>query len=415
MKTRRFVFLSRALLAVAGAMALAHCGADATVAPLADASANDGSLSDGAPADAGPVVLPELVAGQTKYSCVLKADRTVACWGDNVQGQLGNGGGPATNVPADVANLSNVSALTAGEAHACVIVAGEVFCWGSNLYNQLGGDGGTFIGEGGVLAAYTPTRVPGVSNAVAIAAGASHTCAILGDGTVRCWGKCNGNEGCLGDGTLTFTGTTDVVGLTNVKALSAGLNNTCALTTAGAVLCWGRNALGELGNGQTGGANGTPAPVVGLSSGVVAIASGYEHVCALLEDGTVKCWGEGSRGLLGNGAQLLSNTPVAVAGLKNVVQLRLSAISSCAVTADHVAYCWGDNVSDSLGTGSPFGAQPTALPVSVLTDPIAAIVPGGLSTCAVLMTGGIRCWGSGSLGDGVTTMSATPVTVLGFP
>ena len=136
------------------------------------------------------------------------------------------------------------------------------------------------------------------SGVQAVAAGSDYTCVLAANGAVQCWG--NNYYGQLGSGVGgQQLAAQTVVGLTDgVQAISAGTDHACAVTASGGVKCWGRNAHGELGDGTTVD-RPTPVDVVGLASGVQAVSAGEHHTCALLEDGTIQCWGANDQGQLG--------------------------------------------------------------------------------------------------------------------
>jgi alpha-tubulin suppressor-like RCC1 family protein len=164
----------------------------------------------------------------------------------------------------------------------------------------------------------TSEALPPLRNVAAVSAGGWHSCALTTSGGVKCWGL--NAHGQVGDGTRTSASLPrDVIGLTSgVAAIAAGGSHTCALTTAGAVKCWGRNAEGQLGDGTTT-ESLTPVDVVGLSSGVVAIAAGGYHTCALTAAGAVKCWGDNGYGAVGDGSYADRSAPVSVTGLNSGV------------------------------------------------------------------------------------------------
>src|SRR5262249_34768238 len=185
------------------------------------------------------------------------------------------------------------TAITAGSYHTCALTsAGGVECWGNNRYGELG--------DGTRVSRATPVLVSGLASGVtAIGGGNDHTCAVMSDGSVKCWG--HNDSGQLGNGTRADRLTpVTVSGLGGVTAIAGGDSHTCALTRSGGVECWGQNDNGQLGDGTTTG-HLTPAAVSGLGSGVVAIGAGNAHSCALTSAGAVECWGFNGNGELGDG------------------------------------------------------------------------------------------------------------------
>jgi len=270
------------------------------------------------------------------------------------------------------------------------------------------------LGDGTTSGSGTPVDVIGLSGGVSsISSGRGHTCALTSAGGVKCWGENRGGE--LGNGTTTNSAIpTDVIGLgSGGRAISAGGLHTCALTSAGGVKCWGRNDYGQLGDGTTSGS--TPVDVIGLNSGVSAVSAGDYHACALTSAGGVKCWGNNGAGQLGNGTTSDSSTPVDVIGLSSGV----GAISTgwghtCAVTALGGVICWGSNGAGELGTGTR-GASLTPTDVSGLSSDVGAISAGSMQTCALTRAGGVKCWGiddTGLMGHGGMSYSASPVDVV---
>ena len=238
--------------------------------------------------------------------------------------------------------------------------------------------------------------------ATQISAGLSHTCVVV-NGGAKCWGR--NIVGQLGDGTTSLrTKPVDVAGLTSgVSMVTTGDGHSCALTTAGGVKCWGRDTYGQLGNGSNT-SSPTPVDVVGLTSGVASISAGASHTCAVTTAGGVKCWGRNFNGQLGNGSIANSSTPVDVAGLASgVAMVSAGGTYTCAVTTAGGAKCWGDNHFGQLGNASN---SDTLAPVDVfgMSSGVSAISAGNGQTCALkIATGatspGAKCWGSGGVGQ----------------
>jgi hypothetical protein len=242
------------------------------------------------------------------HTCALAADGTVRCWGANDKGQLGMNGANSSS-PVVVPNVAGVTALAAGRDHTCAIVAeGAVTCWGWNSSGQIG-NAGTLDG------AVAPTMVVGLLGVVEISLGAEHTCALLVDRTVSCWGlNRDGQLGVSGADRQTPTAASAVTGVTQ---LSIGGNYSCARSTTGALACWGDNVNGQLGIGSTDTSahpipvapNGAAAGFTWLSAGAGA---GAKSSCAITHEGTVSCWGANDNGQLGDGTTTASFNPVLV-------------------------------------------------------------------------------------------------------
>jgi alpha-tubulin suppressor-like RCC1 family protein len=244
-----------------------------------------------------------------------------------------------------------------------------------------------------------------ITDAIAVVAGADHSCALTRTGAVKCWGA--NYNGQLGDGTSSPTSApVDVIGLRSgvVAIAAAGANHSCALTRGGAVKCWGDNMRGELGDGTMTESH-APVAVLGLSSGIVAITAGYDHSCALTKGGAVKCWGFNRSGALGDGTTTDRHAPVDVVGLRGgVVAISMSGSHTCALISGGTVKCWGA------------GGALTPVSVSGLSN-VAAISAGDGHSCALTRDGAVKCWGknwNGQVGDGTTTNRLTPVSVSGL-
>jgi RHS repeat-associated protein len=363
------------------------------------------------------VSTPVFLAAGTDFSCGLSTGGGIKCWGFNTSGQLGDGTTTNRPIPVDVSGLTNsVVAISTGSEHTCALTnAGGVKCWGDNVNGQIG-DGTQFTDR------LIPVNVSGLASGMAgIAAGKYHTCALTSVGGVKCWGS--RYYGQLGNATQSSGSIlipVDVIYLNSpVVAIAAGDYHTCALTSTGGVKCWGKNENGQLGTNSTTD-RWYPVDVSGLSSGVVAIAAGGTHTCALTSTGGVKCWGNNANGRLGNGTTNQSLIPVDVSGLTSgVVAINAGGSHTCALTSAGGVKCWGGNASGQIGNGT-ITDQLTPVNVSGLASGITGIATGSTHTCAFSTPGDVKCWGnnaSGQLGDGTTNQSLIPVDVLGqgFP
>lgn len=352
------------------------------------------------------------------HTCALTPAGGAKCWGDNRYGQLGDGASDISSdspTPDPVVGLSSgVSGIGAGRYHTCALTqTGGAKCWGDNYYGQLGD--GTSGNESD-----TPVQVVGLSSGVsAIAAGDGHTCAMTQTGEIYCWGGNGDGELGIGDYTSGHSTPVQAVGLPGrVSAIAAGGSHTCALTQAGGVYCWGENEAGELGDGATTTSTPTPVQVIGLASGVIAIAAGDDHTCALTSAGGVKCWGDNDFGQLGNGKLTDSPTPVQVVGLASgVTAIVTGEDHTCALTQAGGVKCWGDGGLGALGDGG-WSYSSSPVDVSGLASGVTAIAAGDEHTCALTQAGGAKCWGwneYGQLGTGIYRLAWVPEDVVGFP
>jgi alpha-tubulin suppressor-like RCC1 family protein/Tol biopolymer transport system component len=329
------------------------------------------------------------------------------------------------------------STVSAGDYNTCLVTtAGGAQCWGRNDYGQVGN------GEPEASRAI-PDEVTGLTSGAAFTTvGTFHACALTTGGAVQCWGS--NFHGQIGDGTRTDHSTPVVLttaGLTSgVRSLSAGSRHTCAVTAAGAVLCWGWNDYGQLGDGTTT-SRSSPTPVLGLTSGIAAVAGGAFASCALTTTGTVRCWGSGfgttpvaisdltsvtaiavgdfACALAGGGVKCWGGaygaTPQTVTGLSGVTAIAAGGDHACAIAGGGLQ-CWGGNSSGQLGDGTrTFRSTPGA--VSGLTSGVTAVAAGTLHTCAVVTGGAVKCFGANAeneLGDGTGMQRHVPTATSGL-
>jgi alpha-tubulin suppressor-like RCC1 family protein len=317
--------------------------------------------------------------------------------GDVAVGDASTGSDTGTSSGSDAAGDLHVTAVAVGASNMCVELPGHTAaCCG---YDAQGQDG-----IGSTMTVSTPTAVSGLTGVTAIGASGLTSCAILSDTSVQCWG--NNYEGELGVGNITnLQSTTPVAvsGLTGVVALAMGGNHTCALLSGGSVDCWGENTYGQLGNGTTTGpdtsmggepCNPTPAPVGNVPT-ATAVVAGNGHTCALVS-GAVWCWGENSSGQLGNGSMGASvPSPASVPGLAGVTALAAGGAHTCALLSGGTVECWGEGGNGELGNGM-MSASATPVAVSTITG-VTAISSSsalqGQTTCALLTGGAVSCWG----------------------
>ena len=418
------------------------------------------------------------------YTCALKSDGSVFCWGSDSgrygslgHNRAGDSDHPVAVVGVDTNNdgngdglLTGITQISAGGSHTCALKSdGGVLCWGYWEDGQLGNNG--------VQDTDHPIAVVGedtnndgngdglLTGIIQVASGSEFTCALKSDGGVLCWG--HDGIGYLGSNNvvsrsnhpLTVVGedtNNDSSGdglLTGITQLSSGNSHTCALKSDGGVLCWGSQGNGRLGNDSsaTTGQN-HPVAVVGedtnndndgdgLLTGITQVSAGHGHTCALKNNGEVLCWGHGGSGRLGNNGTVDKDHPVAVVGvdtdndgngdglLTGITQISAGVKHTCALKNDGGVLCWGEGEHGRLGNDNT--TDDRSYPVAVVgedTDDdgngngeltgIIQISVGREHTCAVKSNGEVLCWGrerDGRLGNDSTTGEKDhPVTVKGL-
>lgn len=335
------------------------------------------------------------LAGGGATTCALKTDGTVWCWGDGTLGSLGDGTTVSRDAPAQVTALGGkvVKQLAAGLTHMCArLDDGTLWCWGSNADGQLGLSVQPAPASN---VSSVPVKVPLSGLVTDLSSGGKHTCVVV-DAMVWCWGE-NADYQVASDGTTPDQiGPIQVKNFADVKEARAGDEHTCALTLGGQVWCWGSNALGQCGQGAISTPLLKPTQVLGLLS-IAEIALGDEHTCALNSDSTLLCWGANTSGGVGNGST--DNQPSPVLVFDGVAQTTASSNGkqTCALRADGTLWCWGANDRGQLGIGDP---EPKSLvPAQVKLAQVAVAGAGSRHTCAATLDGALWCWGDGRAGQ----------------
>jgi alpha-tubulin suppressor-like RCC1 family protein len=262
------------------------------------------------------------------------------------------------------------------------------------------------LGDYGQYAAYAPRPVGGVETALALAVGGDFACVILPTTGVRCWGK--NDRGQCGHGTdapfispSCVTTSSDGTSLLGATSLALGGAHACAVLDDGTISCWGANDAGQLGDGTTADHN-QPVPVLGITD-ARSVAAGGRHACALLKDTTVRCWGAGDEGQLGNGTTTTQAATATVgnangtAPLEGVTALAAGDAFTCALMQDATLLCWGANADCQLGL--PTATQRALLPVTAPVRDVQSLAAGGQHACAVQSSGKAVCWGRNDFGQ----------------
>lgn len=377
-----------------------------------------------------PAIFATVVSGGA-HTCGLTASGETHCWGRDESGQLGvappvttclgDQAYPCGLVPFPVASAPAFVQLSAGGAHTCGLTSdGSAWCWGNNANGQLG--------DGSLTSRHAPIAVATTVKFASISAGFDHTCALASGGAAWCWGA--NSRGQLGDSTRTRRSVPVPVrqpdALTFVQIVAGGVGGdyggfTCALSSAHAAWCWGANDRAQLGRGTRDfAAYVQPGIVSGGLTFTSLVGSLGSHVCGLTPEGRAYCWGGNGNGELGDGSNIGSLLPLAVPGGLLFTQLTaggyLEAGHTCGLTSTGAAYCWGDNGAGAVGDGTMGGRR---TPVAVAGNHrFASLSAGHRHTCGRRVDGPVFCWGSGrtgQLGTSSTVSSGLPLKVVGQP
>jgi alpha-tubulin suppressor-like RCC1 family protein len=351
---------------------------------------------------------PVLISAGSDHTCGQDGAGIVKCWGDNSAGELGDGTNTQHLTPNVVPGLTQVFDLSTAFERTCVVTAygGGVECWGDNSIGNLG-DGDNSLSNRNV-----PTQVVGLTSGwKSVRAGFAFTCALSTAGAVDCWGAVPSPLGGFTTVPVPVPGWDS-----GVDEITVGNDHACALMS-GAVQCIGNNASGQLGDGTTT-TRTAPVSVSGLS-GATDVGAGRDATCAIVSTFDF-CWGSNALGQLGDGTATDHLTPNPVAGVVgSAFKVSLTDQASCVLanSSGVGAQCWGRNDLGQLGDGTTT-SRPTPAYVSGLTAGVVSFSAGSNAHgCVILSGGAAKCWGfnsDGELGDGSTTTKLSPVNVSGF-
>jgi alpha-tubulin suppressor-like RCC1 family protein len=351
----------------------------------------------------GRVATDRVTAGDA-HTCAIKDDGTVWCFGDNSDGQLGNSGfgGSDSTTPVQTSGFGagrTAVQVAAGDRHTCALLDnGEMWCWGYNGNLELGSAGGSQP---------DPVKVPLGSGITAsrIFVGGRVSCALTSDTRLTCWGQ--NHKGQIGNGTVQASGGVAPAAVSNIPTSFApahvdpGGRHVCAAATGGAVWCWGdddRNQLGTAADGAA--AVNVPGPADSVTA-ARTVATGLEYSCAVLTDDTVSCWGRNHLAQLGRGSvtPAVTAAPGAVSIGVPVSKVAAGKAFACALTTAGAVWCWGENTASQIGDAIAGSPRLAPAQVSNLGGAAVDLVAGGAHACAVLSGGTVRCWGDNSAGQ----------------
>lgn len=404
-----------AIGALAGAIALL-VASPALAAPAAPTPGSGPTAGGTATSGTVGAVAFESVWGGVLHSLAIGSDGRTYGWGENSDGQLGDGTTTASSRPVAVQTPPGVTfvAVSGGGQHSLALTAdGRAYAWGDNSHRQLGD--GTATSSGLPVAVQLPAGV----TFTRVAAGNEHSLALGSDGRVYAWG--DNSHGQLGDGTTTASGIPVAVqtppGVT-FTAIATGAFHSLAVGSDGVTYAWGQNDVGQLGIGdETDASEPTPVPApAGVS--FTAVAAGDYSSAAVGSDGRAYTWGNNDLGQLGTGTFAGSTVPVPAstpAGA-TIATVSLTAEFVLALATDGTLYAWGDNYGGQLGDGSE-DTSPVPLEVAMPAGvTVASASAGGYHSLAIGTDGQTYTWGWNSLGqvgNGTNDDVLTPAVITG--
>jgi alpha-tubulin suppressor-like RCC1 family protein len=349
------------------------------------------------------------------HTCAITSVGTVKCWGANFLGQLGlpvGDGGSVLN-PTDVPGVAVISGISLGDETTCVSAGPMLRCWGNNMEGELG--------DGTLTSRSTPEVVGGGNGLpfTAFTTDYNFVCGVIADAGSNCWGDNRFGELGRGIDGGTYPSPGPVESPVSLYFGRSDGFHTCAVDGTGNVWCWGSNLYGEVGINSSQFVITVPMKVAVLGSGNSSVVGGEEHTCAVTAGGGVSCWGDNMFGQMGVGLGTPgSAVPEAVPALSGGISL-LSAGGNhtCALSKLGGLQCWGDGESGEIGDGMSGCGHFVGTPADVvgMSSGVIEVSAGTFHTCAIASTGGVYCWGDnefGQIGDGTTIDRSVPTPVI---
>ncbi len=346
------------------------------------------------------------VSAGDSHTCAIDSNNYLWCWGWNYYGQLATGNTTDKLTPSIITLSTDWAQVSAGGDFSCARkTGGTIYCWGGNWLGQ--------IGDGTTAEKWTPTQTGTDTNWTSMDSSWGHNCAIKSDFSLWCWG--NNSFGQLGKSKVVtyYTSPIQVGKAKNWKTVATGETHTCALKKDGTLWCWGNNSKGQLGDGTTK-PRSVPAQA-GTAKDWSSVSAGSSHTCAKKKDGSLWCWGWDKYGQLGIGSTQAKKTPVKVG--TQYAAVWAGADHTCGLKKNTGLYCWGRNGSGQLATGDNSNRHKPQL-VQVPGTGYLSADAGGYHTCGLWNNGSnneIWCWGAnsdGQLGDGYTADRTVPDLVV---
>lgn len=399
----------------------------------------------------------DFVAGGGNNTCVIYSTGSLKCWGENTYGQLGDGTNTTRTAPVSVNSAELFKKVfSGGGPSTCAQTTGDkIMCWGWGSGGQLGNgstaqqlspvfvdsgaiypivdtgggqncainassklrcwgmNGSGQVGDNSTTSRSSPVNVDSAENYQYIGLGYEHSCAITTGGVLKCWGK--NDYGQLGDNSLTNSSVPKIIDASvSYKYVAGGSRNTCAITTTGILKCWGDNSYGQLGIGSL---TASLVPVV-VDSGVsysyvdTAFRFGYS-VCGITTTGILKCWGNNSTRMVGDGGTVNRTTPAVIDAANTYSKVSITDNHACALTTTNALLCWGNN---QFGQSYPEAQAKALVPSAVVSEKTwKSLARGYEATCAIDSNDKLFCWGKnsfGQVGDGTNFIRSAPVPVM---